>query len=89
MEERLNNRNKVLKVLEEEREEREEDKAHMDEEKEVRMKNCNLARKSKKRLDAVGPIYKLDGRGNKVFLDEEENKAERRRVEELVRKWCG
>ena len=78
LERRLDEQNKVLKVLEEDREERE-----------VRKKKCDWARDYKRRLDSAGPIYKLDKEGNRVYFNEEENKAERRKVEDLLRKWCG
>ena len=89
LERRLDEQNKVLKVLEEDREEREADREKADKEREVRKKKCDWARDYKRRLDSAGPIYKLDKEGNRVYFNEEENKAERRKVEDLLRKWCG
>lgn len=85
---RLEKQEKLLKVLDEERNEKEEIKLAKEKEKEKRKKNCARFRDYKKRLDASGPIYDLDEEGNRVYFSEEENKAERQRVERLVREWC-
>ena len=89
---RMEYQEKLLKVMEEERKQQNEEKrvAREKEEKEktLRKRNCAEARDYKRTLDASGPIYKLDEEGNRVYLSEEENRAERQRAVELVRKWC-
>lgn len=84
---------KLLKVMVDDREQEEEEKRLAKEktqkDKETRKRNCAQARDYKRTLDASGPIYDLDEEGNRVYLSEEENKAERQRAEEMVKQWCG
>ena len=88
----IERQNKLLRIMEEERRENEKERKLAREkekkEKETRKENCALAIDYKRNLDVSGPIYDLDEEGNRVYLTEEENKAERQRAEEQVAKWC-
>jgi hypothetical protein len=56
--------------------------------REIREKNCEIARKTLEKNENIGRMYRLDERGERVFLSDEERDAVLKRSRDDVTKWC-
>jgi hypothetical protein len=56
--------------------------------REIREKNCEIARRTLEHNENIGRMYRLDERGERVFLTDEERDAVLKRSRDDVAKWC-
>ena len=56
--------------------------------RELREKNCEIARRTLEHNENIGHMYRLDERGERVFLTDEERAAVLKRSRDDVSEWC-
>lgn len=77
-----------MESFEKEQQEKAEAAAKAAEEKELRDKNCVLARKRMASLEMGGRIYEVDEKGERNYLSDADRQSRLQQAKEDVAKWC-
>jgi hypothetical protein len=81
-------RERLLRAFEAERREREEQAAAVRAETARRERNCRIARERLEGVRAAAYLFRRDGSGERVILDDTERAAAEAETEALVAQWC-
>ena len=80
--------NKFLDSVEAERKEKNEAAETAAKDKEIRDKNCSMARRHVASLKQGGRRYEVDEEGNRTYLGDEDIQNRLKEAEAMVKKWC-
>lgn len=86
---RLERQKKLIRSMSEERRQKKQQKQREEKMQKARQRNCAIAKDRLRRYQNSSAVYRVDDKGNRVFLpnSEREKSIERSRAE--VKKWCG
>lgn len=87
--ERMQRRDRLLSVLNEEREAKKSEKILLAQQKAHQEKKCSEAKKNLSKYKSAGYLYKLDEQGNRNILEDKEHALALERAQESVDQWCG
>lgn len=80
--------NKLLDTLAQERKAKAEKQAKAEKEQQMRELNCSRAKRKKAGYDIGGRIYEVDERGERSYLSDKEIQQRRNAAQQEVEKWC-
>jgi len=89
LEKLLSEQEQAVAVREEERLERQREQTAAMEVAAARKRTCIMAQQNLHVLLMNRPVYYIDEKGERVFLDDASRKAEMERARELVKEYCG
>ncbi len=85
---RVEQREKLLQIYEEERQLKKQEDLKARQEQEKRKRQCSYARSRVEKLAIDVPLYRLDEKGERVYLSDKDRSSEKAYWQEQVTKFC-
>ena len=86
---RAEQREKMLRIYEEERLQKKQEDLKAQQKEEKRKQQCSQAKSRLERLSYDVPLYRIDEKGERVYLSDEDRNSEKEYWQKQVNKLCG
>ena len=81
-------RERLLRAMEEDRLELQQEREKQQAKKESYLKKCNYYRDKMRRYEHAQGIYKLDNKGNRIYMSATEREKSTRKLQAKINKYC-